>query len=86
MWFGEALPEGALRRAFEAARSCDLLLSIGTSSVVFPAAQVPIDAHRAGAIVVQVNPNATELDSIADFNLCGKAAEMLPALMQRAFP
>ena len=86
VWFGEALPEGALRRAFEAARSCDVLLSIGTSSVVFPAAQVPIDAHRAGAIVVQVNPNATELDSIADFSLCGKAAGMLPALMQRAFP
>jgi NAD-dependent deacetylase len=86
VWFGEALPEGALRRAFEAARSCDLLLSIGTSSVVFPAAQIPIDAHRAGATVVQVNPNATDLDAIADFSLRGRAAEVLPALVRRAFP
>jgi NAD-dependent deacetylase len=86
VWFGEALPEAALMRAFEAARSCDVLLSIGTSSVVFPAAQIPIEAHRAGATVVQVNPNATELDSMADFNLRGKAAEVLPALVHQAFP
>jgi NAD-dependent deacetylase len=86
VWFGEALPEAALMRAFEAARTSDVLLSIGTSSVVFPAAQIPIDAHRACATVVQVNPNATELDSIADFDLRGKAAEVLPALMRRVFP
>ena len=80
VWFGEALPEAALAEAFDAARSCDVLLSVGTSSLVFPAAQIPVEAHRAGAIVVQVNPNETDLDAIADFNLRGTAASVLPLL------
>jgi NAD-dependent deacetylase len=82
VWFGEMLPEGVLQQAFDAARSCDLLLSIGTSSVVFPAAQIPVDAHRAGAKVIQINPNATDLDAIADLNLRGTAAMMMPALVR----
>jgi NAD-dependent deacetylase len=86
VWFGEALPATALKRAFEATRSCDLLLSVGTSSLVYPAADIPMKAHRAGATVVQVNPNPTDLDNVADFNLRGSAAVVLPALMQRAFP
>jgi NAD-dependent deacetylase len=86
VWFGEPLPATALKRAFEAARSCDLLLSVGTSSLVYPAADIPMQAHRAGATVVQVNPNPTDLDNVADFNLRGSAAVVLPALMQRAFP
>jgi NAD-dependent deacetylase len=45
-----------------------------------------VQAHRAGAKLVQVNRNATKLDSVADFNLRGPAAAVLPALMQRAFP
>ena len=80
VWFGEAPPEAALAEAFDAARSCDVLLSVGTSSLVFPAAQIPVEAHRAGAIVVQVNPNETDLDAIADFNLRGTAASVLPLL------
>jgi NAD-dependent deacetylase len=59
---------------------------VGTSSLVFPAAQIPIDAHLAGARVVQVNPNATDLDAIADHNLRGTAASVLSQLTQRAFP
>jgi NAD-dependent deacetylase len=82
VWFGEMLPEGVLQQAFDAARSCDVLLSIGTSSVVFPAAQIPVDAHRAGAKVIQINPNATDLDAIADFNLRGTAAMTMPALVR----
>jgi NAD-dependent deacetylase len=75
-----------LEQAFDAARSCDVLLSVGTSSLVFPAARIPYDAHRAGATVVQVNPNATDLDDIADFNLRGAAAMVLPALIRRVVP
>jgi len=86
VWFGEMLPEDVLGQAFEAARACELLLSVGTSSVVFPAAQIPIDAHRAGATVVQINPNATDLDAIADFNMRGTAANLLPEFVGRAFP
>jgi NAD-dependent deacetylase len=59
---------------------------VGTSSLVFPAAQIPIDAHLAGARVVQVNPNPTYLDAIADFNLRGTAASVLSHLAGRAFP
>lgn len=82
VWFGEALPGDALERAFDAAGSCDLLLSVGTSSLVHPAAQVPVAAKRAGACVVQVNPNATALDDIADFNLRGSAARTLPRILE----
>ena len=85
VWFGEQLPDAALAAAFDAARACDVLMSVGTSSVVFPAAQVPVEAHRAGAKVVQVNPNATALDAVADINLRGTAVRVLPRLAQRAF-
>ena len=81
VWFGEMLPQEALRRAFEAAASCDLLLSVGTSSLVHPAAQLPILAKRAGAVVAQVNTNPTVLDDIADFNIHAPAAVSLPALL-----
>ena len=85
VWFGEQLPEAALAAAFDAARACDVLLSVGTSSVVYPAAQVPVEAHRAGAKVVQVNPNATGLDAVADFNLRGTAARVLLQFVRQAF-
>lgn len=81
VWFGEALPEAAIARAFEAAGSCDVLLSVGTSSLVHPAAQVPWIAKRAGARVIQVNPNPTALDEIAGLNLRLPAATALPALV-----
>ena len=67
------------------ARACDVLFSVGTSSVVFPAAQVPVEAHRAGAKVVQVNPNATGLGAIADFDLRGTAARVMAEWVRRAF-
>lgn len=82
VWFGEALPTKALARAFAAANSCDCLLSVGTSSLVHPAAQIPFEAKRAGATVIQVNPGSTALDEIADFNLRATAATALPALVE----
>jgi NAD-dependent deacetylase len=81
VWFGEALPEAAIARAFESAQSCDVLLSVGTSSLVHPAAQVPFVAKQAGARVIQVNPNPTALDEIADINLRTPAATALPTLV-----
>ena len=56
VWFGESLPGDALRAAFAAAQACDLLLSVGTSGVVYPAAEVPHLARAAGATLVHVNP------------------------------
>jgi NAD-dependent deacetylase len=85
VWFGEMLPEAALKQAFGAARACDVLLSVGTSGAVYPAADIPREARRHGAAIVQVNPNATELDDIADFRLQGPAAAILPPLIATAF-
>lgn len=85
VWFGEGLPEAALAQAFEAARACDVLLSVGTSGSVYPAAAIPFEAVAAGATVVQVNPQATGLDRVAQFSLRGPAAVVLPQLVHSAW-
>ncbi|WP_306210152.1 SIR2 family NAD-dependent protein deacylase [Actinoplanes sp. RD1] len=85
VWFGEALPAEALQRAAQAAYECDLLLTIGTSGLVHPAAEIPLVAKRGGGRVIQINPAATPLDAESDVNLRGKAAEILPELVARAF-
>ena len=82
VWFGEMLPEDAWERAELIARNCEVLLCIGTSSVVWPAAQLPIDAKRCGAVVVQINPDATPLDNNAHYNLRGNAGNILPLLLE----
>ena len=85
VWFGEALPEPALTAAAEAAAGCDLLLSVGTSGLVFPAAEIPRIAARSGAEVIQVNPQPTSLDPACAVNLRGAAARVLPALVTAAW-
>ncbi|MFB6398451.1 NAD-dependent deacetylase [Polymorphospora lycopeni] len=85
VWFGEALPEAALTAAAEAAATCDVLLTVGTSGVVYPAAEIPRIAARSGATVVQVNPLPTPLDAICDVNLRGSAARILPTLVEAAW-
>jgi NAD-dependent deacetylase len=85
VWFGEALPADALKAAVDAAAQCDLLLAVGTSGVVYPAAEIPAVAARHGATVVQVNPEPTALDRVADVNLRGPAAVVLPALVRAAW-
>jgi NAD-dependent deacetylase len=57
VWFGESIPEDALAAAFEAARSADAVLVIGTAGVVYPAAALVEDARACGAAVVEVNPD-----------------------------
>jgi NAD-dependent deacetylase len=86
VWFGESLPEEALDQAMEAARSCDLLLAVGASGVVYPAAAIPLAAARAGATVIQINPQPTALDEVAAMNLRGSAATVLPGLVAAAWP
>ncbi|MEO3780160.1 NAD-dependent deacylase [Micromonospora sp. B11E3] len=85
VWFGEALPEAVFESAVEAASSCDLLLTVGTSGLVYPAAEIPRVAARFGAAVIQVNPQETPLDPVADVNLRGPAARVLPALVEAAW-
>jgi NAD-dependent deacetylase len=81
VWFGEAIPENALVRADEAARHCDVFLSIGTSSLVYPAAGLAEATLRAGAFVVEINPSITPLTRLADAAFSGKAGEVLPQIV-----
>src|SRR3978361_125199 len=64
--FGQAMPEEAMRRATELAEQCDLLLAIGSSLVVWPAAGVPLLAKNAGARLVIINNEPTDQDDLAD--------------------
>jgi NAD-dependent deacetylase len=85
VWFGEALPAEALEEAFEAARNCELFLSVGTSGIVQPAASLPFEALRSGAIVVEVNPGETPITRRTDYALRGRAGEVLPALIEAVY-
>ncbi len=86
VWFGEALPADALHAASEAARSCDLFFSVGTSGLVQPAASLPFEAQRSGAtVVVEVNPDKTPLSRHADYVLRGRAGKVLPALLEATY-
>ncbi|HSH88447.1 MAG TPA: NAD-dependent deacylase [Ramlibacter sp.] len=78
VWFGEALPMDAYTRAEEAACTCDVMLVVGTSGVVYPAAGL---ARMAAGKVVIINPERTELDDAADAVLRGTAAVLLPQLL-----
>jgi NAD-dependent deacetylase len=81
VWFGEALPPQALERAWAASRSCDVFLSVGTSTLVEPAASLPFAALEAGAAVIEVNPTRTPLSATATIVLAGAAGEVLPRLV-----
>ncbi|HXD09249.1 MAG TPA: NAD-dependent deacylase, partial [Anaerolineales bacterium] len=78
VWFGEALPRDQLEAAVEAARTCDIFLSIGTSGVVQPAASLAHAARNRGAVLVEINAESTPLTPKVDFFLQGKSGEILP--------
>ena len=82
VWFGEALPRDQLEAAVEAARSCDIFFSIGTSGVVRPAASLAHAAHNRGAVVVEINAEPTPLTPKVDYFLQGKSGEILPDLVK----
>jgi NAD-dependent deacetylase len=79
VWFGEMLPADALAAAQGAAAACDLMLVVGTSGVVYPAAGL---ARSTRGRVVVINPQTSELDDAADVVLTGTAAGLLPALLE----
>jgi NAD-dependent deacetylase len=80
VWFGEQLPAGAMDRATAAALACDVCFSIGTSSLVQPAASLPFIALNAGAVVIEINPVLTSLSRVASFSLQATAAEALTTI------
>jgi NAD-dependent deacetylase len=81
VWFGEAIPDYALRESFAAARECDVFLSIGTSSLVHPAAGLAEVAAAGGAFVAEINPNPTGLAEGFDAAIAGNAGTVLPELV-----
>lgn len=82
VWFGEMLPEGAMDSAFTAAREADVLLSVGTSAVVYPAAGIPLVALDYGAYVAEINIQSSAIAGQMDEVVLGKAGEILPALIR----
>jgi NAD-dependent deacetylase len=81
VWFGEALPPDALERAFDVAQRCDVMLVVGTSGIVQPAASLPSVVRQAGATVVEVNPQESPITAVANVALRGPSGEMLPRLV-----
>jgi NAD-dependent deacetylase len=81
VWFGEMLPHEAMEAASAAARGCDLFLSIGTSSLVYPAAGLPREALAHGAAVAEINLDETPLSADVRHALRGKAGDLLPAFV-----
>lgn len=86
VWFGESLPVAEWRAAAENLEQADIFFCIGTSSLVEPAASLPREARMHACTVVQINPEATSHDAIAQYVLRGKAGEVLPALLNAAWP
>ncbi|HET7293906.1 MAG TPA: NAD-dependent deacylase [Vicinamibacteria bacterium] len=84
VWFGETLPEDALRAAFDAGETADVVLVVGTSSVVYPAAAIAPSARARGAFVIEVNPDETPLTPLAHASFRGAAASVVPALVGAA--
>lgn len=82
VWFGENLPADALDAAERAAADCDLMLVVGTSGQVYPAAGLAFAAHQHEARLVVINPERSELDRIADVCLSEPSAVCLPFLLE----
>lgn len=81
VWFGEMLPIDALQKAENASANCDIFFSIGTSAEVYPAASLPYVAKQNGAILVEVNPNYTQLTSFVDYHIHETSEKALPELV-----
>ena len=78
VWFGEALDPENVEQATEASAACDVFITIGTSSIVYPAAGLVDIARGAGAFTVEINPEATAASSTVDLVLRGGAETVLP--------
>jgi NAD-dependent deacetylase len=79
--FGQSLVEADLERSFDAAAACDVLLAVGSTLGVYPVAAMVPTAKQAGARIVIVNAERTEMDDLADVVLRGSIGELLPALV-----
>ncbi len=82
VWFGEPLDRGRFERAIEAVESADLVLVVGTSGMVYPAAGLPAIARGQGVPVVEINPRESDLSDTVDLRWEVSAATGLPRLVE----
>ncbi|WP_201527444.1 NAD-dependent deacylase [Psychrobacter frigidicola] len=82
VWFGESLPVSAWQTAEQAAADCDVLISVGTSSLVYPAAGLAQLAKQNGATIIEINSNPT-LNTVVDITLAAKAGVVMPLLLEQ---
>ncbi len=80
VWFGESLPAAPWEAAVAAARRAEVMLVVGTSGLVNPAAMLSTHFPGPGAFVVEINPEETVVSARADVSLRGRASEILPLL------
>lgn len=83
VWFGEALPDGPWERAVDAVATADVLIVVGTSGIVYPAAGLPSAALAQGIPVIEVNPDVTPLSSSVTATIRDTAARALPGMLDR---
>ena len=81
VFFGEMLNPDVLNLAYQAAMKCDLLIAIGSSLVVYPAADIPVQAKQGGATLVIINRDPTPMDHLADYVINDRAGEVLPQIV-----
>ncbi|HKV89299.1 MAG TPA: NAD-dependent deacylase [Candidatus Dormibacteraeota bacterium] len=79
--FGEPMPQEAMREAFELARHADLMLVVGSSLAVYPAADIPLAAIGSGARLVVINAEPTPFDRLAEVVVHGRSGEVLPEIV-----
>jgi NAD-dependent deacetylase len=80
--FGEPMPQAAIQQAFGLAREADVMLVVGSSLVVYPAADVPLVAIRSGAQLIVINAEPTPFDELAAVVVRGKSGEVLPEIVE----
>ena len=84
VFFGEMIPQDALWRSRQIASDCDLMLVVGTSAVVQPAALMPVIAKESGAKIVEINPERTPLtDDISDYLIMGEAGDIMNRIIAK---
>ena len=80
--FGEPMPHAAVKEAFALAREADVMLVVGSSLVVYPAAEIPVAAVRSGASLIVINAEPTPVDEFAAVVIRGKSGEVLPEIIR----
>ncbi|GAC1474009.1 MAG: NAD-dependent protein deacylase Cob2 [Candidatus Dormibacteraceae bacterium] len=80
--FGEPMPPAAIQEAFALAREADVMLVVGSSLVVYPAADIPVAAVKSGASLIVINAEPTPLDELATVVVRGKSGEVLPEIVR----